>query len=101
MTIADLYLYLSAFLFCLGVFMVITRRNAIMALIGIELMLNAANLNFAGFARRYPDPFQGQMAALFVIVLAAAEVAVALAIVLNVYKRFKTVNMDEIDTLKK
>jgi NADH-quinone oxidoreductase subunit K len=100
MTPIEIYLSLSAFLFCVGVFMVLTRRNAIMALIGIELILNASNLNFVAFSRRSPDLFSGQMAALFVIVLAAAEVAVALAIVLNVYKRFKTVDMDEIDTLK-
>ncbi|HHG85773.1 MAG TPA: NADH-quinone oxidoreductase subunit NuoK [Bacteroidetes bacterium] len=96
----ETYLVLSAFLFCLGVFIVLTRRNAIMALIGIELILNASNLNFVAFSRRAPELFTGQMAALFVMVLAAAEVAVALAIILNVYKRYKTVNLDEIDTLK-
>ncbi len=96
----ELYLGLSAFLFCLGVFMVVTRRNAIMALLGIELILNAANLNFVAFGSKYAARIDGQMAALFVIVLAAAEVAVAFAIVLNVYQRFKTVNIDEIDTMK-
>jgi NADH:ubiquinone oxidoreductase subunit K len=100
MSPAEIYLGLSAFLFCTGVFIVLTRRNAIMALIGIELILNASNLNFVAFSKRSPDLFSGQMAVLFVIVLAAAEVAVALAIVLNVYKRFKTVDLDEIDTLK-
>lgn len=100
MSAIEIYLSLSAFLFCVGVFIVLTRRNAVMALIGIELILNASNLNFVAFSRRSPDLFSGQMAALFVIVLAAAEVAVALAIVLNVFKRFKTVDMDEIDTLK-
>lgn len=100
MNTANLIYLISPFLFCLGVFLVITRRNAVMALLGIELILNAANLNFVLFARRDPDLMEGQMATLFVIVLAAAEVAVALAIVLNVYKRFKTVNLDEIDTLK-
>ena len=101
MSALEIYLTLSIFLFCLGVFLVITRRNAVMALIGIELILNAANLNFVAFNAQNPEAFTGQMAALFVIVLAAAEVAVALAIILNVYKRYKTVNMDEIDTLKK
>lgn len=97
----EYFLYLSAFLFCMGVLLVVTRRNAIMALIGVELILNAANLNFVAFSRFDPEMFSGQMAALFVIVLAAAEVAVGLAIILNVYKRFKTVNLDEINTLKK
>jgi NADH:ubiquinone oxidoreductase subunit K len=96
----ELYLGLSAFLFCLGVFMIVTRRNAIMALLGIELILNAANLNFVAFNAKYASHIDGQMAAIFVIVLAAAEVAVAFAIILNVYQRYKTVNIDEIDTMK-
>jgi NADH-quinone oxidoreductase subunit K len=96
----EVWLYLAAFLFCLGVFMVLTRRNAVMALLGIELILNAANLNFVAFAMRDPERFTGRMAALFVIVLAAAEAAVALAIVLNVYKRHKTIQLDELNSLK-
>jgi NADH:ubiquinone oxidoreductase subunit K len=96
----EIYMVLSAFLFCMGVFLVVTRSNAVMALLGIELVLNAANLNFVAFATKSPDLMDGQMAVLFVMVLAAAEVAVAFAIVLNVYQRFKTVNMDEIDTMK-
>jgi NADH-quinone oxidoreductase subunit K len=100
MNAAEIYMVLSAFLFCLGAFLVVTRSNAVMALLGIELVLNAANLNFVAFATKSPDMMDGQMAALFVMVLAAAEVAVAFAIVLNVYQRFKTVNMDEIDTMK-
>jgi NADH:ubiquinone oxidoreductase subunit K len=100
MSALDLYLTLSAFLFCLGVFLVVSRRNAIMALLGIELVLNAANLNFVAFNAQWADRIDGQMAALFVIVLAAAEVAVAFAIILNVYQRYKTVNIDEIDTMK-
>ena len=95
MSALELYLTLSAFLFCLGVFLVLTRRNAIMALLGIELILNAANLNFVAFSAKYDGEIDGQMAALFVIVMAAAEVAVAFAIVLNVYQRFKTVNIEE------
>jgi NADH:ubiquinone oxidoreductase subunit K len=100
MNAAEVCLSLSAFLFCLGVFLVVTRRNAVMALLGIELILNAANLNFVVFATKDPDLTEGQMAALFVIVLAAAEVAIAFAIVLNAYQRFKTVNIDEIDRMK-
>lgn len=96
----EVWLYLGAFLFCLGVFLVLTRRNAVMALLGIELILNAANVNFVAFALRDPGRFDGRMAALFVIVLAAAEAAVALAIVLNVYKRHKTIQLDELNSLK-
>jgi NADH-quinone oxidoreductase subunit K len=71
-----------------------------MVLMGIELILNAANINFIAFARYGNFGFQGQLMALFVIVLAAAEAAIALAIVLNIYKVFSSVNVDEIDRLK-
>lgn len=89
----------GAGLFCLGVLLVLTRRNAIMALMGVELMLNAANLNFAAFGHQLRQ-IHGQMAVLFVMVLAAAEIAIGLAIVLNAYRRFKTVNLDHINSLK-
>ncbi|MBZ0199451.1 MAG: NADH-quinone oxidoreductase subunit NuoK [Ignavibacteriaceae bacterium] len=94
------FLIVSSLLFCLGIFGVVTRRNAVMVLMGIELILNAANINFIAFARYGNFGLQGQIIALFVIVLAAAEAAIALAIVLNIYKIFSTVNVDEIDTLK-
>lgn len=94
------FLVLSSLLFSLGVFGIITRRNAVMVLMGIELILNSANINFIAFARFGNFGFQGQMIALFVIVLAAAEAAIALAIVLNIYKNFATVNVDEIDKLR-
>lgn len=71
-----------------------------MVLMGVELILNAANINFVAFARYGNFGFQGQLMALFVIVLAAAEAAIALAIVLNIYKVFSSVNVDEIDRLK-
>jgi len=71
-----------------------------MVLMGIELILNAANINFIAFSRYGNFGYNGQLIALFVIVLAAAEAAVALAIVLNIYKTFSTVNVDEIDRLK-
>ncbi len=71
-----------------------------MVLMGIELILNSANLNFVAFAKYGGFGFQGQIYALFVIVLAAAEAAIALAIVLNIYKTFSTVNVDEVDKLK-
>ncbi len=94
------YLILSALLFSLGLFGVVTRKNAIMVLMGIELILNSANINFAAFARYSGMQMDGQVIALFVIVLAAAEAAVALAIVLNLYHRFHTVNVDEVNSLK-
>lgn len=94
------FLLISAILFSLGVYAVITRRNAIMVLMGIELILNSSNINFLAFSRYGGMNIEGQMAAIFVIILAAAEAAVALAIVLNIYKRFNTVNVDEISLLK-
>jgi NADH-quinone oxidoreductase subunit K len=91
---------LSAVLLGLGLLLVITRRNAVAALLGVELMLNAANLNLVGFNRLYPARLDGQLTALFAIVLAAAMAAVGLALVLNVYRHFRTVNLDEIDRLR-
>jgi NADH-quinone oxidoreductase subunit K len=94
------YLAVSVLLFSLGLYAVVTRRNAILVLMGIELILNSANINFVAFARYNGMSLDGQAAAIFVIVLAAAEAAVALAIVLNIYQRFSTVNVDEINKLK-
>lgn len=91
---------ISAILFSLGIFGVVTRRNAIMVLMGIELILNSANINFVAFSRYGMLGLDGQAVAVFVIILAAAEAAVALAIVLNIYKRFNTVNVDEVSALK-
>ncbi|MBI4811785.1 MAG: NADH-quinone oxidoreductase subunit NuoK [Ignavibacteriales bacterium] len=94
------YLILSAILFSLGLYGVVTRKNAILVLMGIELILNAANINFIAFSRYGGMQLDGQAIAVFVIILAAAEAAIALAIVLNIYKQFKTVNVDEINKLK-
>ena len=94
------FLVISSILFSLGIFGIVTRKNAVMVLMGIELILNAANINFIAFSRYGNFGLQGQIIALFVIVLAAAEAAIALAIVLNIYKTFSTVNVDEVDTLK-
>jgi len=94
------FLFVSSILFSLGIFGIVTRKNAVMVLMGIELMLNASNINFIAFAKYGNFGLQGQIMALFVIVLAAAEAAIALAIVLNIYKTFSTVNVDEIDKLK-
>lgn len=94
------YLIISAILFAFGIYGVVTRRNAIMVLMGIELILNSANINFVVFSHYGGIHLDGQAIAVFVIVLAAAEAAVALAIVLNIYNRFNTVNVDEVSTLK-
>jgi NADH-quinone oxidoreductase subunit K len=91
---------ISALLFSLGIFAVLTRRNAVMVLMGIELILNAANVNFIAFSRYSTGTLDGQAVAIFVIILAAAEVAIALAIVLNIYQNFNTVNVDEVNRLK-
>ena len=94
------FLIVSAVLFSLGLFAVVTRRNAIMVLMGIELILNSANINFLAFSRYNMMQIDGQMAAIFVIILAAAEAAIGLAIVLNIFKNFNTVNVDEISAMK-
>ena len=96
----QIYLTLAAILFSLGMFAVITRRNAIAVLMGIELILNAANLNFIAFARFGGMNITGHIFALFVIVLAAAEVTVALAIIINIYQNFNSINVDEAQQLK-
>ena len=94
------FLLISAVLFSLGVFAVVSRRNAIQVLMGIELILNAANINFVAFSRYSWGNIDGQMISVFVILLAAAEAAIALAIVLNIYQNFNTVNVDEINQLR-
>lgn len=95
------YLLVAALLFSLGVVSVASRRNAVGYLMGIELMLNAANLDFVAYGRfRGPEPAaQSQVAALFVIALAAAEAAVALALVYAVFRNFRDVDLDKIRTL--
>ena len=94
------FLVLSILIFSLGIFLVLSRRNAIMALMGVELILNAANINFVAFAQYDKIDLDGQMAALFVMVLAAAEVAVALAIILQVYRRYGNIDLGIISKLK-
>jgi len=84
----------------LGIYGIVTRKNAVMVLMGVELILNAANINFVAFSKYGNLGINGQIVALFVIILAAAEAAIALAIVLNIYKTFSNVNIDEIDNLK-
>ncbi|RMD49876.1 MAG: NADH-quinone oxidoreductase subunit NuoK [Ignavibacteria bacterium] len=94
------YLVVSSLLFSLGLFGIVTRKNAIMVLMGVELLLNSANINFVAFSKYGNFGLSGQLIALFVIILAAAEAAIALAIVLNIYKTFSNVNVDEINNLR-
>ncbi|MDR6561344.1 MULTISPECIES: NADH-quinone oxidoreductase subunit NuoK [Arcicella] len=91
------YLLTGALLFSIGLAVVVTKRNVIVVLMGIELMLNAVNLNLVAFSKNDPD-LQGQMFALFVIVVAVCEAVVALAIVLKAHEHFNTINLDEIST---
>src|SRR5258705_9002053 len=94
------FLVLSALLFCLGLFCVITRRNAIGILMGIELILNSANVNYVAFARYGQAQYDGQVFAIFVIMLAAAEAAIGLAIVLGIYRSFETIAAAAPDRLR-
>jgi NADH-quinone oxidoreductase subunit K len=96
------YLVLAAFLFCTGLYTALARRNAVAALMGIELMLNAVNINLIAFWRygTAVELLEGQLFAIFVIAIAAAEVAVGLALVISVYRGRRTINLDELDTLK-
>lgn len=95
------YLVLSSLLFGMGLYGVLTRRNAVAILMGIELMLNAANVNFVAFTR-FVDPtfVRGHVAALVVITLAACEAVVGLALVINAYRHLETVNVDQVDLMK-
>ncbi len=95
------YLVLSTTLFCVGLFGVLTRRNAVAILMGIELMLNAANINLVAFNRYVaPNTVGGQTFALVVITLAACEAAVGLALVMAAYRSLETIHVDEIDVMK-
>ncbi|MEW6304637.1 MAG: NADH-quinone oxidoreductase subunit NuoK [Verrucomicrobiota bacterium] len=96
------YLVVSGLLFSIGLAGALTRRNAIMVLVGIELMLNAANLNFIAFWRYSPNPeaLNGLMFAIFSIAIAAAEAAVGLALVIAIYRHYKTADVAKFDVLK-
>ncbi len=94
------YLVVSAILFSLGILALLMRKNAVNVLMGIELILNSANLNLVAFSKFAAGNLNGQVFAVFVIVIAAAEAAVALAIVLSMYRLLKSVDLDRADTLK-
>jgi len=95
------YLYLGAGLFGLGLYGVLARKNAIAILMGVELMLNAVNINIVAFWRYLtPQNMSGQAFAVMVFAVAAAEVAVGLALVISIYRRRKTVDADQINLVK-
>jgi NADH-quinone oxidoreductase subunit K len=94
------YLAVAAMLFALGLFTVLTRRNAVAVLMGVELMLNGSNINLVAFNKFVVGGLTGQTFALFVIVLAAAEAAVGLAIVLSIFHTFKTIDVRAADLMR-
>ena len=102
MTPLPCYLLLSALLFSIGLAGALTRRNAIIVLIGIELMLNAANLNFVAFWRygEHPEALTGVMFVIFSIGVAAAEAAVGLALIISIYRHYKTTDVNEINSMR-
>ena len=102
MTPLEDYLLISALLFSVGLAGALTRRNAILVLIGIELMLNAANLNFIAFWRYGPNPeaLTGMMFAIFSIGVAAAEATVGLALIISIYRHYRTTNLDQINSMR-
>ena len=101
MNTLESYMIISSAVFCLGLYNVMTRRNAVAILMGIELILNSANINFVAFNRfNSPVHLDGHLMAVFIIVLAAAEAAVALAIIINLYRNIGSVDVDEARSLK-
>ena len=94
------YLAISIVLFLAGLLTVVSKKNIIGIFMGIELILNSAALNFVAFSRLTARNLEGQMVSLFVIVLAAAEAAIALALLLAIYKRYRDINADNLTTLK-
>ncbi len=95
-------LVVGALLFSIGLYVALSRRNAVGVLMGIELMLNSVNLNLVGFSRfvKSPNPIDGQVFSVFVITIAAAEAAVALALAVAVYRLRASINVDELDEMK-
>jgi NADH-quinone oxidoreductase subunit K len=93
------YIALSAVLFLIGVIGVLIRRNAILIFMSVELMLNAANLAFVAFARHF-DRLDGQIISFFVMTVAAAEVAVGLALIVTIFKTKRSIDVDEISSMK-
>ncbi|MCH6267467.1 MULTISPECIES: NADH-quinone oxidoreductase subunit NuoK [Neobacillus] len=98
---ASAFLALALILFCIGLYGALTKRNTVIVLISIELMLNAVNINLVTFSKYGLSPsITGQVFALFAMAVAAAEAAVGLAILMSLYRNRKTVNIDEMDQMK-
>lgn len=95
-----LYLLLGAALFSLGLLAILIKKNAIITLMGIELIFNAANINLVAFSRYDTNMIEGQMFALFIVIIAACETAIGLALVMQVYKYFNTIELDKINEIK-
>jgi NAD(P)H-quinone oxidoreductase subunit 4L len=93
------FLFLAAFLFCTGIYGVLARRNAVLVLMSVELILNAVNINLVAFGA-FRNNVAGQVFALFVIAIAAAEVGVGLAIVLIIYRNRRSIDLTEVDSMK-
>jgi NADH:ubiquinone oxidoreductase subunit K len=95
------FLVVSTLMFFIGIYGFLTRRNLITLLMSIELILNAVNINFVVFNRYlYPDQLQGQFFALFIVAIAAAEASVAIALIINIYRRFTSIEVDNVDEMK-
>lgn len=94
------FVFVAAMLFCLGAFTILTRKNAVGMLMGVELILNSANVNLVAFSHYVTGTIGGQVFALFIIVLAAAEAAIALAIVLAIFQNFGTIDASKVDTMQ-
>jgi len=97
----ELYLILSTIMFFIGVYGFLTRRNLITILMSVELILNSVNINFLAFNRYlFPGKLDGHFFSLFIIAVAASEAAVAIAIIINIYRRFSTINVEDVNEMK-
>ena len=95
------FLIVSTLMFFIGIYGFLTRRNLITLLMSIELILNSVNINFVVFNRYlYPDQLQGQFFAMFIVAIAAAEASVAIALIINIYRRFTSIEVEDVDELK-
>ncbi|HNY06961.1 MAG TPA: NADH-quinone oxidoreductase subunit NuoK [Bacteroidales bacterium] len=95
------FLIISTLMFFIGIYGFLTRRNLITMLMSTELILNSVNINFVAFNRYlYPDQFQGHFFSIFIIAIAAAEASLAIAIIINIYRRINNINVEEVDEMK-